>query len=131
MDVRERRLARLQQLLDEHDGNKASLARMLKKQPAQVSQWFTGIRTITEDSAREIEINANRPEGWLDTMIAGNREPTIDQIVRGLPSEERHDTLEHLRFKIMKAAPLLAAEDVATYLSTIDKLDNEENPRKP
>jgi hypothetical protein len=67
MDIRDIRLARLQQLLVDHKDNKAALARSLKKHPAQVSQWFSGIRTITEDSARDIEKAAGKPKGWLDT----------------------------------------------------------------
>lgn len=58
-------------LLAEHNGNKAALARTLGKAPAQVSQWFNGVRTITEDSAREIERRAKKPDMWLDTPIYG------------------------------------------------------------
>jgi transcriptional regulator with XRE-family HTH domain len=69
MDIRATRLARLNVLLAEHKGNKAALARTLKKAAAQVSQWCNGVRTISEDTAREIELAAKRPPGWLDTPI--------------------------------------------------------------
>ena len=68
MDIRDIRLQRLGQLLDEHNGNKAALARTLKKAPAQISQWFAGVRTITEVTAREIEHAAKRPVGWMDAL---------------------------------------------------------------
>lgn len=72
MQIRDIRLARLAQLLKEHDGNKAALARTLGKAPAQISQWFNGVRTITEDSAREIERKAKRTRGWLDSIEASS-----------------------------------------------------------
>lgn len=68
MDVREIRLHRLQQLLDDHHGSKVDLAATIKKQPAQVSQWFNGVRTISEFSARDIEKNAKLPARWMDTL---------------------------------------------------------------
>lgn len=69
VDIRETRLARLTLLLHEY-GSKKALAAKLKKAPAQVSQWFNRVRTITEDSAREIERNAERHVGWLDLPVS-------------------------------------------------------------
>lgn len=68
MQPKDIRLQKLRELLKEHGDNKASLARTLGKAPAQISQWFNGVRTITEESARQIETKAKRPVGWLDTF---------------------------------------------------------------
>ena len=73
MDIREIRLSRLAILLAAHDDNKAALARTLGKQPAQISQWFNGVRTITEDSARAIEKATKKATGWMD-------QPTYERV---------------------------------------------------
>jgi transcriptional regulator with XRE-family HTH domain len=81
-DVREIRLDRLHEALKEAGGKKASLAREIGKSPAQLSQWFSGYRTIEEESAREIERRLRKPVGWLDSKTAAGpantalREPT-------------------------------------------------------
>jgi len=116
MDVREIRLQRLTELLKEHDNNKAALARTLKKAPAQVSQWFSGIRTITEESARSIEIEAKRPAGWLDTLAdkKGNAQWRVQEAAPAaylwplpgieaarfflLPESERQKIVSHAQF---------------------------------
>lgn len=69
MDVRDTRLKRLAVLLEQHGGSKDELARALKKAPAQISQWFNHVRTITEESAREIEERLKLPAGWLDQDV--------------------------------------------------------------
>ena len=58
------RLERLRWLLKRHGGRKAALAKAIGKAPAQVSQWLSGVRTISEESAREIEAQA-----WLDPGV--------------------------------------------------------------
>jgi hypothetical protein len=70
MEVKEVRLARLQEMLEGHGGSKKALASAIKKKPAQVSQWFAGVRTISEDSARDIERATRMPPGWMDTPPA-------------------------------------------------------------
>lgn len=84
MDVKQVRLMRLTELLIEHNNVKASLAKTIGKAPAQVSQWFAGVRTINEDTARTIERKARRPRMWMDTPPDGIteiprvQEPTPD-----------------------------------------------------
>lgn len=68
MDTKEIRLANLRALLAEAGGKQIRLAERLKKSASQLNQWFSGHRTITEDSAREIEANAKKPRGWLDQV---------------------------------------------------------------
>lgn len=82
MHIKDVRLARLHVLLAEHGNNKAALARTLGKAPAQVSQWFNGVRTITEESARSIEIAAKRPRGWMDTEIYSTSQGATELIAR-------------------------------------------------
>lgn len=68
MDIREVRRERLLQLLHEQKGKgrQRSLGLLIGKAPAQISQWVNRNRTITEDSAREIETKAKKPKGWMD-----------------------------------------------------------------
>lgn len=68
-NIREIRLQQLLQLLEEHRGVKKALAATIGKAPAQVSQWISGVRTITEESARDIEKMARKPAGWMDNPI--------------------------------------------------------------
>jgi transcriptional regulator with XRE-family HTH domain len=84
MNIRDIRLARLNILLQQHKGSKAALARTLKKAPAQVSQWCNGVRTISEDSAREIEAATKRPAGWMDEPVY----PPAQLLTRGTAREE-------------------------------------------
>lgn len=127
MDVKDVRLERLHELLAEHGNNKAALARTLKKAPAQVSQWFNGVRTITEESARDIEKEAKKPVGWLDARAQSGQaeiQTSIAQALMALPAAERHETLDYMRFKIERSAQLLAKEEVARYLAAIDAMDD-------
>lgn len=71
MDIRDTRLARLHELLAQHAGVKKDLAATVGKAPAQVSQWFNGVRTITEESARDMERAAKLPAGWFDRPLSG------------------------------------------------------------
>jgi hypothetical protein len=66
MHIRETRLARLQELLADYGGSKKALAAAVGKAPAQVSQWCNGVRTITEESARDMERSAKLPAMWFD-----------------------------------------------------------------
>ncbi len=68
MDTKEIRLANLRALLAEAGGKQIRLAERLKKSASQLNKWFSGHRTITEDSAREIEANVKKPRGWLDQI---------------------------------------------------------------
>lgn len=71
MDLRERRRVHLEAVRDEKFGGSArQLAAAIKRSPSQVSQWFTGVRTITEESARYIEEALALSPGWLDRVDA-------------------------------------------------------------
>ncbi len=66
-DIRSTRLMRLRELRDQRfQGNSKRLAVAIKRSESQLSQWFTGVRTITEGSARRIEKVLALPAGWLD-----------------------------------------------------------------
>lgn len=83
MDIRETRRERLLQLLREQKGKgkQRSLGQLIGKAPAQISQWVNRTRTITEDTAREIEAKARKPAGWMDLdpaapTVTGHYAPT-------------------------------------------------------
>lgn len=134
MDVRDIRLKRLEVLLREHGNNKAALARTLRKAPAQISQWFSGIRTITEDSAREIEREAKRPRGWLDSLDenaeeAYARDLVVNEALDTLGPDARRDALDYIRFKLERAHEVRLAEKLARYL--VDPDDDPEDDERP
>lgn len=64
---------RLAQLIAEHQGQSA-LSKTIGKSPAQISQWLNGSkdsktgkpRTMSRDTAREIERLTGKPIGWMD-----------------------------------------------------------------
>lgn len=79
--IREIRLQRLQLLLSEHKGIKKLLGAAIGKAPSQVSQWINGTRTITEETAREIERSVKKPTGWMDLPIpSGSGHITLKQV---------------------------------------------------
>ena len=119
MEVSERRVARLRLLLSEHDGNRAKLARHLGKAPAQVNQWFNGVRTITERSAREIESKAGRPEGWLDASegeVEDYRQTlVVTEALNSLGRAKRREVLSYIAFVTQQAGQTGVAERLARY----------------
>lgn len=67
MKLREVRQKNLLLLInDVFDGRPTVMAQRLNKNPAQISQWKSGHRAISEDSARTIEAAAGKPPGWMD-----------------------------------------------------------------
>lgn len=70
MDITSIRLQRLQQLLalDRYNGRggQARLGADIGRAAAQISQWLSGARTISEDSARNIEQKLRLPPLWMD-----------------------------------------------------------------
>jgi transcriptional regulator with XRE-family HTH domain len=116
MEIREIRLERLLALLTEERGKRASLAARLKKSPSQLSQWLGRYRTISEDSAREIERNSGKPVGWLDQHAAQADEPPAHrppdlttalerlgiELARDLPADVRQDVADALHKLAMR-----------------------------
>jgi transcriptional regulator with XRE-family HTH domain len=138
MNVKEVRLARLRQLLEQHGNSKAKLAVALKKAPAQVSQWFNGVRQITEDTARELERNAKLPDGWLDRLEdenAGSEEKVmvLDEALRSLGPDARREALDFIRYKLERAGSHIVGEELARYNAALDALDAnpQEKKRRP
>ena len=72
MDIRDIRRERLRLLLAEAAGKQVVLAKRIKKAPAQISQWINSTRTLTEDTAREIEKEVRKPPGWMDQPITAS-----------------------------------------------------------
>lgn len=68
MDIRETRRERLLMLIQDQKGRgkQRAVAKAIGKAPAQISQWINRTRTITEETARQIEIRSKKPHGWMD-----------------------------------------------------------------
>ena len=66
-DLKANRLARLLFLLHTRfDGSPGALAKAIRKSATQVSQWFSGNRSISETTARSIEAALGLPKYWMD-----------------------------------------------------------------
>ena len=64
-DLRKRRIANLQTLVDAHD-SQAAFARLYGCNESFISQILSGARNIGEVLARDIEVKFGMPCGWLD-----------------------------------------------------------------
>jgi transcriptional regulator with XRE-family HTH domain len=135
VDVKEIRIEKLRELLREHRNNKAALARTLHKAPAQVSQWFNGVRSITEESAREIEAAARRPRGWLDQLDDDGESPrssmVLDEAIRSLGPEARREALDFIRYKLERARATFLAEKLGRYMAELDREDAKGEAGRP
>jgi transcriptional regulator with XRE-family HTH domain len=119
--IREIRLQRLLCLLEEHKGIKKVLAAAIGKAPAQVSQWVNGTRTITEETAREIERGAKKPPGWLDLPLdtpEPEKSPAVKADSRSGEGVESGYQLDAITVTPSKKPPRLAWEG----LLTVDEL---------
>ena len=101
MDIREVRVANLRELLAEEGNRQVALARRIGKSPSQLNQWFSGVRTITEESARAIEKAASKPTGWLDQ----NHGITSSIVALGRPRIQLSEALEALGEVLRDVAP--------------------------
>lgn len=129
MSIRDIRLQRLLVLLAEHSGRRAELAARLGKSPSQLSQWLGGHRTITEESARQIEARAKKPSGWLDAsdLDAPPTQPldlaqalpvVLGRLAAGLDDYTAGKVAGALQRAMQPAAPLEAIErDLLQWLS--------------
>lgn len=118
MDIREIRLQRLLALLGEHNGKRGDLATRIGKSPSQLSQWLSRYRTITEDTARDIEAKARKPPGWMDDANAAPLAPqppppplaaALPVVLAALPGLDDYTAdkvLTALRAAMRSAAPL-------------------------
>lgn len=76
----ERRRTRLAQLVAERfNGNQSALAPAIGRSKAQVNQWLTGHRSMTEGSARDIERKLRLSPGWMDQYPATTDKPQRDK----------------------------------------------------
>lgn len=74
-DLHAHRLARLEWLQrDRFEDKPGLLAKAIGVQPAQVSQWGSGFRSISEGSARRIEKALGLPKYWMDDPMPSRGE---------------------------------------------------------
>lgn len=66
MSIKEIRKQRLAELTANR-GDKARLSREADLSASQISQWLSGERNMSEDTAREIERARDLPVGWMDS----------------------------------------------------------------
>jgi len=105
MSLRDVRLAQLRVLLKEEKEHRTKLAARIGKSPAQLSQWLSGYRTITEETAREIARKAGKPFRWLD-----NAADTSDPPSSAVVAHEMSPTPYTLPFQMTWEAVMQADE---------------------
>lgn len=73
-------------------GGQARLAERIGKSPAQISQWLTGTkmpsgkpRSVSSESAREIEHILDLPKNWMDTPSDAVYETVVVDSGRSIP----------------------------------------------
>lgn len=120
MDIKSTRLANLGTLLARYGNHKGRLAAAIGKKPAQVSQWFAGVRTISEDSARDIESALKLAADWMDREAGrtpGNHMapiPIAASVVvaeQELPSHSRlFERVDEVKLRALARADLLRLE---------------------
>lgn len=138
MNIHEVRLDRLRWLLEKKfDHNKAALARAIRRQPAQVSQWFSGVRKITETSARHIEdaLGLRDPPHWLDQQgdptaaevpvpaPQPQQDVLLGEVLRYAAADARRQVLDIIRVQLIRARGRYQADDLARLLDAVDALD--------
>ena len=121
MAIQDTRLQRLHVLLSQQKApRKKNLALLIGKAPAQVSQWFSGARTISEESAREIEVKAKKPPLWLDAPPAGEPDATAEACLPAQPPQARADLVAQLAAALL-AAPEAQRDELAQVLALLAK----------
>lgn len=92
MDVKEIRRLNLEALAAATGGTTA-LASKLGKSPSQISQWLGGYRSMTEESAREVETSLRKPFRWMDALHLAEPQPLYKETppeVSGLAQDLSH-----------------------------------------
>lgn len=119
MDTKEIRVANLRALLAEEDGKQVRLASRLGVSPSQLNQWFSGVRTISEESARKLEKASGKPVGWLDGNRTEDASPTVAVVPMARPKVSLGLALNVLGQALEADMPQDVREDVAHALSNL------------
>lgn len=109
------------------------LSKVIRKAPAQISQWINGTRTMREESAREIERAARLPDGWLDRLADAPSSDATNAVVfaellQRLPEAERHLIVTTARYTLHRNEPLFAREDLVKYDAALEAFDPAAQP---
>jgi len=85
MGIYQIRLRKLEELLAEKFDSKKvmQLAEVLEMQPSSISHYWTtnpkNHRNIDDETARKIEVIANKPSGWMDQLdLTANHTAIVD-----------------------------------------------------
>lgn len=119
MDTKEIRVANLRALLAEEDGKQVRLAGRLGVSPSQLNQWFSGVRTISEESARKLEKASGKPVGWLDGDRTEEASPIVAVVPMTRPKVSLGLALNVLGQALEAEMPQDVREDIAHALSNL------------
>lgn len=113
--MKEVRRQRLEKLLKERfGGSQKELAVAIGRSPAQISQWLSRFRNISEDSARAVEVALQLPLGWMDVDNADNPLRTDSRPRHGesvsLLNNPDYPAIRLVRFKLSAGASGFAIE---------------------
>ncbi|CBA14736.1 hypothetical protein [Xanthomonas albilineans] len=123
LTIEEIRRIRLAQLVREY-GSQAELAREINKDKNQVGQWLgrANSRSISSETARDIELVCQKPRGWMDNLPIAK--------VGKLPSVIENDTSlikalkEHIDATLIEYAELRIELGQRTPANPFGKIDH-------
>lgn len=116
----------------------AALADDLKKSAGievtaqTLHNWASGKTDITEDNLAALAAYYRVRPSWL-RYGEGPREPEprLEDVLSGLPDEERQQVFDFVRYKIERADAVIAKERMASYLTMIDRIRADMKNKKP
>lgn len=112
-DIHRIRRQRLRELVDSSafGGSTKALAARIQRSPAQVSQWLSGHRDISDESRDHIETHCGLPSGWINgdawARPSGVAEPAA---IYQLPAPWPFETLSREEWFALTATQRAMAE---------------------
>lgn len=83
-------------------------------------KWVQQDGGITLENAKVIAEYFKVSPGWLLFGEGEGRPPTIDSAIRELPAANKQQSIDYLEYQLKSAAPFMAAEKLAHYMTMIE-----------
>lgn len=129
------RVANLELLIKEA-GTLEKVATLAESSSVYLSQVRNGAidhgtgrpRELGTRMARRLEAAFKKDAGWLDTPHEPDEATegrVIADALKSLSSSARRETLEFIRYKLERAQPQIANEQLAQYFTVIDRMERD------
>lgn len=120
------RLDRLRALIDDrYAGKQSSFAHEIKRSPAQVNQWLSGVRRLGDGACRVIETAMDLPLGWMDGLGPITDCPAGHISMSNIHSHVVGNSTESFAIKVVNVRASTVSDDCALeyieddYIATI------------